>query len=658
MCGIAGTIAINAQARINPTHLDMMLPTLQHRGPDGQGIYLDPNLRVGLGHTRLSIVDLAGGVQPMTNEDGSIWVTFNGEIFNYVELRQELQAAGHIFKTQSDTEVIVHAYEQYGDAFVQHLNGQFAIGLWDARKQRTVLLRDQVGILPLFYTQTGDCLLFASEIKALLPCLDTTPQLSMRALDQIFTFWSAQAPLTIFENIAALPPGSMLIVENGKMHTAQYWDWQFPEDGAYRTESADALAEELHALLTDATRIRLRADVPVGAYLSGGLDSSALVALMHQQSPATLRTFSLGFTDPAFDETTHQQHMINELQLDHRRVQCDASHIADNFSATIHHTETAILRTAPTPMRLLSRLAHQSGCKVVLTGEGADEVFGGYDLFKEAKIRQFWARQPQSAARPQLLKRLYPYLASAGAVSQSYRAGFYGMGIDDPHQPGFSHLPRWSTTEQCKNFFAPHLTESLRGHDAVGTYLAALPIAFKNWHPFNRAQYLEAKTLMSNYLLCSQGDRMLMANSVEGRFPFLDRRIIAFANRLPPHLKMRGLDEKHLLKRAMQGRMPSSILARKKQPYRAPDMAAFVANGVPTYVEDMLSPTQIARGGYFDAKKVTMLLNKARRGALGSARDNMAFIGILSTQLCHHRFIETWAAQPLHTPIAQRQAIG
>lgn len=389
MCGIAGTIAINAQARINPTHLDLMLPTLRHRGPDGQGIYLDPADRVGLGHTRLSIVDLSGGVQPMTNEDGSIWVTFNGEIFNFVELRQELKAAGHIFKTQSDTEVIVHAYEQYGDAFVQHLNGQFALGLWDARQRRAILLRDRVGILPLFYTESDGCLLFASEIKALLPCLDTPPQLSAPALDQIFTFWSAQAPLTIFENIAAVPPGTMLVVENGTMRTTSYWDWQFPEDGVYRTETPEVLAEELHALLADATRIRLRADVPVGAYLSGGLDSSALVALMHQQTPATLRTFSLGFADPAYDETAHQQHMIDALQLDHRRVQCDAAQIADNFSETIRHAETPILRTAPTPMRQLSQLAHQSGCKVVLTGEGADEVFGGYDLFKEAKFVSF-----------------------------------------------------------------------------------------------------------------------------------------------------------------------------------------------------------------------------------------------------------------------------
>ena len=643
MCGIAGTIAINAQSRIDPTHIDIMLPPLRHRGPDGHGIYIDPEHRAGLGHTRLSIVDLAGGAQPMTNEDASIWVTFNGEIFNFIELRQTLIASGHIFRTRSDTEVIVHAYEQYGDAFVQHLNGQFAIALWDSRRRRLVLVRDRVGILPLFYMKSDGCLLFASEIKALLLCRANPPRLAAQTLDQIFTFWAPQGEATPFEDIHTLPPGHMLIVEAEKIQETTYWDWTFPEDNSYQTGSPAALAEELYALLADATRIRLRADVSVGAYLSGGLDSSALVALMHQQAPEALKTFSIGFDDPAFDETSYQQQMIDALDLDHRRVQCSAENIAAGFSDTILHTETPILRTAPSPMRMLSALAKNANCKVVLTGEGADEVFGGYDLFKEAKIRQFWARQPHSLSRPQLLKQLYPYLAQASAVSQSYREGFYGMGLDNPNQPGFSHMPRWTTTAQCKNFFAPELRAELRD-DVFEKQLASLPAAFAHWHPFNRAQYLEAKTMMSGYLLSSQGDRMLMANGVEGRFPFLDHRVIEFANRLPPHLKMRGLDEKHLLKRAMAKHLPQSILARKKQPYRAPDMAAFFGTKTPAYVNDLLSPQKLQDNGYFDNKKVARLLHKARRGQPISARDNMAFVGILSTQLCHEHFITHWTS--------------
>lgn len=642
MCGINGIAALSTQTKISERDVRSMLSSLRHRGPDGSGIYLDSNQRIGLGHTRLSIIDLAGGAQPMHNEDQTVWVTFNGEIFNYIELRKTLLKEGHNFHTQSDTEVIVHAYEQYGDDFVQHLNGQFAIALWDCNRQRLLLVRDRVGILPLFYTRQGDRLLFASEIKALLPQLSEAPSISPVALDQIFTFWAPRSPNTLFEDIFEVQPGHMLVVENGCLRESIYWDWRFPEQGDYHQGSDVDLAEQLYDLLADATSIRLRADVPVGAYLSGGLDSSALVALIRRHSDAPLKTFSIGFEEQSLDESAFQKHIIEHLGVENSRIFCQNRDIAEDFPATIFHTETTILRTAPTPMRQLSGLVRASGYKVVLTGEGADEALGGYDLFKEAKIRQFWARHPQSEWRPLLLKALYPYLETSGAQAKTYLRKYYSIGLDNPDQPGFSHLTRWFTTSQCKVFFSQELNAKLR-EDAVTRLTERLPTEFGRWHSLNRAQYLEAKTLMGDYLLCSQGDRMLMSNSVEGRFPFLDHRVIEFANRLNPRLKMRALNEKYLFKQAMKNQLPRQILERHKQPYRAPDIPAFFSAHPPAYVDDLLSEEKLKRYGYFDAQKVGFLLKKARRGSSIAYKDNMALVGVLSTQLCHYFFIEQFS---------------
>lgn len=642
MCGIAGILDWRAgEWAPRREQLTAMIRQLQHRGPDGFGFMLRPH--VGFAHARLSIIDLEGGNQPIHNEDHSIEVIFNGEVFNYVELRAALQKKNHTFYTRSDTEVIVHLYEEYGEGFVNHLNGQFAIALWDERRQQLLLARDRVGITPLFYTWQGERLLFASEVKALLPMLPEAPRLNADALDQIMTFWAPVSPQTLFEDIYSLPPGGMMTIGRDGQHSTRYWDWQFPTDAdEYHQDSEEQLIEQLHALLVDATRIRLRSDVPVGAYLSGGLDSSVLTSLIRNHSDAHLRTFSIGFDEQGFDESTYQRQMIEHLQAEHSHIRCSNADIGQGFIDTIRHAETTVLRTAPVPMRMLSGLARQHGYKVVLTGEGADEVFGGYDLFKETKIRQFWARQPQSAWRPKLLKRLYPYLDLTPGRAQAYLQNFYGIGLDAPDSACFSHLTRWDSTAKTKVFFSGSLRERLRGqplHD-IG---ASLPPALGQWHYLNRAQYIEAKSLMGEYLLCSQGDRMLMANSVEGRFPFLDHRVIEFANRLPPRLKMKVLNEKYLLKQAMRPHLPSAIVNRHKQPYRAPDIPAFIDSVTKQplpFVADLLSAEKIRNYGHFDAKSVELLLKKAVRGGSVGHRDNQAFVGILATQAWHHLFIE------------------
>jgi len=660
MCGIAGIVDLTGQRPPTRSELAAMARQLSHRGPDGDGFYCRD--AIGLAHTRLSIIDLAGGAQPIHNEDQSVWVVFNGEIFNYIELRAELEQQGHRFYTHSDTEVIVHLYEQHGDDFASFLNGQFAIGLWDSVRQRLVLVRDRVGIAPLYYCKQDckqDCkpagssrLLFASEVKAILPVLGQAPRLNADALDQIFTFWSTVSPDTMFEGVRELSPGMRLVVDRDGEHLSRYWDWQFPlsADG-YATASEAQLCEELHQLLIDATQIRLRADVPVGAYLSGGLDSSVLTSLIHHHSDAPLRTFSIGFDDSSLDESAFQQLMIDHLGADHSRIQCSNADVANGFVKTVWHTESTILRTAPVPMRLLSGLVRSQNYKVVLTGEGADEVFGGYDIFKEAKIRQFWARNSQSSWRPLLLKRLYPYLDISPGRAQSYVQNFFGIGLDNPDVPWFAHLPRWDTTAKAKQFFSDGLRSHLSA-TAVDRLQTSLPAAIGRWSPFARAQYIEAKMLMGGYLLTSQGDRMLMASSVEGRFPFLDHRVIEFANRLPVKLKMKVLNEKYLLKKTMARYLPDAIVNRHKQPYRAPDAPAFFAGGggaaggkAPEFVDDLLSEAKLAQYGYFDPKKVSLLLRKARRGDAIGAKDNQAIVGILSTQVWHHLFIENFYKQ-------------
>ncbi len=643
MCGIAGIASIDGTRVPSEGDVRRMLQNLHHRGPDGDGVYRDPIDRAVLGHTRLSIIDLEGGAQPMHNEDRTVWVSFNGEIFNYPELRSELISLGHVFYTQSDTEVLVHAYEEFGDEFVDHLNGQFAIALWDERRARLTLVRDRFGILPLFYVVCGNRLAFSSEVKALLPLLTNPPKLSPEAIDEIFTFWSPTGSRTVFEGVSQVPAGHRLILANGHHAVSKYWDWDFPTTRDLQHDLQEAeLIRQLYALLADATRIRLRADVPVGAYLSGGLDSSSLVALIRRHSSSPLRTFSIGFEDPGLDESRYQQALIQYMGVDHSSIKCQNHEIAEEFPDAIRHIEAPILRTAPVPMKQLSRLVRESGYKVVLTGEGADEALGGYDIFKEAKIREFWARFKDSRFRPLLLKALYPYLETSGASAQAYLRNYYGIGLAEPAQRGFSHLTRWFTTAQCKTFFSDHFMSSV-GKGAVERFLDSLPSSFDQWNLFCKAQYLEAKTLLSNYLLCSQGDRMLMANSVEGRFPFLDHRVVEFANRLPPRFKMKALNEKYLLKRAMTSLVPDSVLSRHKQPYRAPDIPAFFSGKPLPYVDEMLSREKINDYGYFDAKKVGFLVDKARRGGSISYKDNMALVGVLSTQLCHFEFIENFA---------------
>jgi asparagine synthase (glutamine-hydrolysing) len=659
MCGIAGIFSVDPEARPPSTaELRKMAGALSHRGPDEFGVYRDR--RCGLAHARLSIIDLATGQQPLCNEDETLWVAFNGEIFNYVELRKELLTLGHRFRTQSDTEVIVHAFEAWGDEAFGRFNGQFAIALWDERKQQLTLARDRLGVRPLHYCQHQGRLYFASEVKSIFAADATIPRaFDPIGLDETFTFWTVVAPRTVFAGVSELEPGHVRHIDAAgalsQVMDQAFWTPSYKKDFAGSPEDAIVAVREA---LDNATSLRiLRADVPVGSYLSGGLDSSIIAALGVRAKGDRLRTFSMRFADAEYDETEFQRQVVQHLRSEHSEISVSRRDIAEVFPDVISHTERPILRTAPAPLFLLSKLVRDSGIKVVLTGEGADEMFAGYDLFREAKVRRFWAKNPSSKLRPRLLERLYPYLHRSPVSQQAMARQFFGQNLEGAAQPGFSHDLRWKGTSALKRLFSSKLRDSLSARDARAELLSKLPAEFGEWSFLGQDQYLEVRTLLSGYLLSSQGDRMLMAHSVEGRFPFLDREVVTLANSLPDGYKLRVLDEKHVLKRLGLSLIPETVVRRKKQPYRAPDALSFVGENSPSWIEERMSESALREAGVFEPGPVQNLWKKCRSRADESQfsnSDNMAVVGVLSTQLLHQRLI---ASQPQARAIELRTLV-
>jgi asparagine synthase (glutamine-hydrolysing) len=576
----------------------------------------------------------------MSTSDGSLCITFNGEIFNYLELRDELIAKGHHFKTRSDTEVLLHLYQEEGPACVKKLNGQWAFGIWDKKERRLFLSRDRLGVRPVVYTRTNNSFLFASEVKALFADPSVPRRVDLKALDQLFTFWFPLPSHTFFEGVSELPPGHSLTLQDGVIKVECHWELDYQPDQLGARSEQD-YAEELWALLIDAVRLRLRSDVPVAAYLSGGLDSSVTTAIVKRFTDRRLRTFSVTFDDPEYDESRYQEQVVQHLNTEHQQVRCSHSDIGQIFPDVIWHTEKPILRTAPAPLFLLSQLVRKAGFKVVVTGEGADEMLGGYDIFKEAKIRAFWGAASDSRLRPMLLRRLYPYLANVQNQSDAYLRAFFRVNPGDLDSPFFSHLPRWEMTSMLKRFLSDDVRSQTGGNDATAELSSRLPEAYSRWERFLQAQYLETMYLLPGYILSSQGDRVAMANSVEVRLPFLDYRVVQFASKLPTTLKMKVLNEKYLLKKCAANYIPSSVCNRHKQPYRAPEGKSFFSRGF-DYVAELLSEERLSKDGIFNPKAVSMLVQKFRAGRAIGVKDNMALTGILSTQLVVEQFIHNF----------------
>ena len=640
MCGIAGVFAPRGLPPDAEERAKRMLASIRYRGPDEFGIYLDEE--VALGSARLSIVDLAGGQQPIANEDETLWIVFNGEIFNHVELRPELEARGHRFTTHSDTEVVLHLFEEMGPACLGKLNGQFALAIWNSATAELFLARDRMGERPLYYARHDGALFFGSEVKAILNGAPIAAEIDPESLRDVFTFWSLLPGRSMFRGIAELPPAHYMLLREGSTRIQRYWQASFGPAGTSATHGllrGDDAVEELERLLSDSIRLRLRADVPVGVYLSGGLDSSMIASIVRNQNSNRLDGFSVAFTDANFDERAHQELMADYLGIAHHVIEISHQDIGEAFPDAIWHMEVPTLRTAPVPMYLLSELVRANGLKVVLTGEGADEIFAGYDVFKEAKVRAYWARQPASLRRPQLLRRLHPEVFANANVGDSFLKAIFGRDLEDVTALDYSHAIRWRNTRRIWRFLSDELTVG-RGAPPMDSLVSALPDGFAGWGVVERAQLLEMTVFLPGYLLSSQGDRVAMAHSVEGRYPFLDPRLVEFANALPARLKLKGLREKDILRRVARRFLPKQTLERRKQPYRAPIHRSLFPQRPLDFVESLLDDAALRRTKLFKPEVVGQLRAKVQRGSALGETDDMALAGIVSTQLLHQQFVD------------------
>ncbi|MCZ7615869.1 MAG: asparagine synthase C-terminal domain-containing protein [Ignavibacteriaceae bacterium] len=431
-----------------------------------------------------------------------------------------------------------------------------------------------------------------------------------------------------------------MLISPNEIKYDKYWDLNFANNKETVNRLSADLVNEISELMMDAVRIRLRADVPVGTYLSGGIDSSALTETVKKNFNNELRSFGIRFENKDYDEGKFQNEMVDYLNINHSEIVTRNEDIGANLEEVLWHSEKPLLRTGPIPLYLLSKLVNQSGYKVVLTGEGADEVFGGYDIFKEAKIRDFWAKDPDSKLRPMLLARLYPYIFKDNRLNQTI-VSFFKDGIDNPEDPFFSHNIRWKNTSKIKNFFSEQIKNSNSNYNSYSELLKLLPVNFFDWDVVTKAQFLEAMIFLSNYLLSSQGDRVAMANSVELRVPYLDHRVIELLAKVNSEIKINGLNEKYLLKQVFKNRLPSNILKRWKNPYRAPINKALLNNNL-NLAKDYCSEDSLKRTGIFDHAKVLRLINKLGKLDKAGEFDEMALIGIISTQIIHKNFIDSF----------------
>ena len=595
--------------------------------------------------SRLAIVDLDNGDQPLSDDQGRYWVVQNGEIYNYVELRKELEGLGRRFQTTCDTEVLASAYAEWGPDCLGRLNGDFAFAVWDTVTRELFLARDRFGVRPLFIAEFGGDLWFASEAKALLRHPHSRRELDRGALAEYFVTWANPSGRSSFPGIRELPPGCSLRVSgDGIESPRRWWDLEFALEP---DRPDDELLEELRELLDDSVRIRMRADVPVAVYISGGLDSSAVAALGRPYAESGLTLFGVGFEDPRYDETEYQQAAASAIGAELIQTQAGPATIAELLPTVVRFAERPTLRTAPAPLLRLAATVHENRTKVVLTGEGADELFAGYDIFREDKVRRFCARDPESKMRPLLYARLNEYLGKDLGRIVPFLARFYGRGLLETEDPLYSHRIRFENGTRLLRMLGAPVDTPLTG------LLDRLPPALQKLQPLDRAQYVEVVTFLQGYLLHSQADRMLMAHSVEGRFPYLDHRVAELAARLPARLRLLGLREKVGLRRATAGFVPPQIRARKKWPYRAPIAAPMLATAPGRELIDLLSPAHVDAVGLFDGEAVGSLTAKltAQEATKAGEMDEMALMGALSTMLLHEAFIASPSLAPLAKPV-------
>lgn len=633
MCGIAGIVRPRPDMPVERDALLRMARAIRHRGPDGFGTVEGQG--AALTSARLAIFDIPGGWQPLRGRhDGSVLV-YNGEIYNHPELRVQLARRGYEMETSCDTEVLHTLLQVDGLAALDRLNGQFAFAWWDPSRRRLTLVRDRFGVRPLHLSLLDDgTLVFGSEAKALFASGKVEARPDYRGLDQVFTLWGPLPPRTAFAGVQQLGPGEVLVWEAGRIVERRAW-WS-PESAGAPDFGEDAL----ESLLRESVRLRLRADVPVGTYLSGGLDSSLITALAQEERGGTVSSFSVAFSDPAYDERPHQERVAEALGTEHHAVEVGYGEIAAAFPDVVRHAEVPLVRTAPVPLYLLAETVRDQGITVVATGEGADEVFWGYDLFKEVALRELHDTEPELAL--ELLGRLYPHLGGDGRRGDAWQRSLLAAGSGG--DPLASHGSRATATAAVKAFYSEEVRGELASApDTLDELRGQLPPGIVDGPALDRAAWLEIRTLLEPYLLSAQADRVSMAHGVEGRFPFLDHRVYACAAALPPERKLEGMRDKAALRDIAERVLPPEVARRVKQPYRAPEVRPFFGEDAPDWVEDLLAPAGLEETGIWDPARVQGLVRRCREGRAQGMREGMALVGVLSTQIWHERLCRAGA---------------
>ncbi len=631
MCGIAGAIDLTGQREFPARRLLAMTAAIEHRGPDDEHIHIEPG--VALGARRLAIIDLAGGRQPLCNEDGSVWVAFNGELFEYPEIRQKLLDRGHRLSTRCDTEAWVHLYEDLGERMFEEARGQFAVSLWD-RKSRTLILgRDRMGICPLYYAQADGWLLWGSEIKAILASGMVQARADVRGIDHLFTFFCAGTTRTFFEGVSSIPPGHFLSIQNGKVAKKLYWDLDFPDAGQERRlDDPTPLIEELQSHLETAVARRLRSDVPVVTYISGGLDSTVVLGLCARQRKDPIPAFTVGLDRAGPDERAHSTEAADVLGSPLTTVVMDRAKIGDAFPELVRAAEGPVLDTSCAALLRLAQAVHQQGYKVVLTGEGADEALAGYIWYKTQRLRDA-AYQRIGYTLPRVFRNMMARSIAGGRMVIPAEQAIGGV------RPAQQDM--YEMISQCKPIlYSQEMHQRLGDHNPYSD-LDITNDRIQRWDPLNQSLYVGYKVMLAGLLMISKGDRIAMNASVEARYPFLDDDVVAFAAGISPEYKLRGRTEKWILRQVAGRILPSQIANRPKTMFRSSLSGTFLGPQRPAWADQLLSPESLRKTGYFDPVAVqnqrkwqTMLPR------ITPARFiyDVALTCVASTQLWHHIF--------------------
>lgn len=616
-----------------------MAAAIEHRGPDEDGFHFAPG--IALANRRLSIVGLADGKQPISNEDGTITVVYNGELFDYPERRAWLEERGHQFRTSCDTEVLVHLYEEFGERFVEHLKGQFAFALHDARTHRVILARDRIGICPLHWARRGDRVYFGSEIKAILASGEVDAEADLKGIDHIFTFFAMGTRRTAFAGISSVLPGHCLVVELpdpdrdsgvGLVRERQYWDLDFPDAGDEYDPGKDRLIEEFQETFFRAVDIRLRADVPVVGYLSGGVDSTSVIAAASKVRGSAVPTFTIRI--PRLDETERALLAAKTVGSDATIVTCDSETITGAYPNLVVASEAPVMDTSCAALHCLAAEVNRQGYKVTITGEGADEALAGYPWYKINRLMRVLDRgnfRPSNAIRRLYLKLSAPHIPWSNAQRIQRLVGGPQAQLDIY---GLVSLSR-------SRFYSESMYSQLDGHIAYEDL--NLPLGrLQRWHPLNQSLYLGYKIMLPGLLMNHKGDRPAMANSLEARYPFLDEDFVDFCAKVHPRWKLRGIRrDKHLLRCVAERWLPRSIASRTKVMFRAPFANTFFENP-PSFVDDLFSEDALRATGYFDPERVARFRTEYQKFRWGSGKRltiEMGLTGVMATQLWHHLFL-------------------